>query len=110
MGRLIFLMLEHISLKWFPENAAVVSWVIEGGAVDGVWQCVSDGESYVRAAALTALGCLSEVTQVWRHLTTTLGQVLNRSVLLLYFLPLNLEANVGRNFSRFNIVIMHLKH
>ena len=63
-----------------------MSWVIESGAVDGVWQCVSDGESYVRAAALTSIGCLSEVTQVWRHLTTTLGQVLTPSILLFRFL------------------------
>ena len=68
--------------------------------VVGVWQCVMDGESYVRAAALTSLGCLSEVSRVWQHVTVTVGQVSRCSFLFICIQKYQVDT-IGRPLDLF---------
>jgi len=94
IGAYIFLVYCTFSLLWIPGSDVIVEWVIDRGVVEGVWQCVTDGESYVRAAALTSLGLLSEVSRVWEHISVTIGQVLGRSVLFVYVFRLFSSSSI----------------
>lgn len=49
----------QVSKSFLPlditECAPVIHWVVNSGVLVHVWHCVTDGESYVRASAITTL-------------------------------------------------------
>ena len=59
----------------FADVEVIRSWIIRSGLPMLVWQALDDGQSYVRATALTTLGGLRSSTVLWQNFTTTISEV-----------------------------------
>lgn len=50
----------------FSDDDQIIEWLVSSGQLRQVWQCVQDGERYVRATALEAMTCLMHCKGGWQ--------------------------------------------